>query len=105
MATVQAGTTTPTSLPYALQFLPGSGGSGGMAAADVATIANAIRNDQGNGLPIMPGCWDSNGLLFIPNRGILKVLPGDWVAVDNNGWPILLSKQTTVAANTVWQGA
>lgn len=33
----------------------------------------------------------SGGLLHIPRRGVLKVLPGDYVAYDPNGWPILVS--------------
>ena len=68
--------------------------------ADVAAIANLIKNDQINGLPIFPGAWAQTGLLFIPNRGVLKMLPGDWVGVDSQGWPILVSKNSI--ANAAW---
>jgi hypothetical protein len=34
----------------------------------------------------------ADGTLYIPRRGILKVFPGDYVAVDpTTGWPILVS--------------
>lgn len=72
--------------------------------ADLATINNAIRNDpnlqnsmnMGRSTYAPAGEFGFNGLLFIPNRGVLQVLPGDVVAVDNNsptnvGWPILVS--------------
>ena len=62
-----------------------------MAAADIANIAAGVKNDLINGHPIFPGAFSSNGLLFIPNRGLLQVLPGDMIAYDSTGWPILLS--------------
>ena len=74
--------------------------SGAMATADLAAIANAIKDDQINGFPIFPGAYAQNGLLFIPNRGVLKVLPGDYVGVDSQGWPILVSKNSI--ANAAW---
>lgn len=41
---------------------------------------------------VWPGAFAKNGLLAIPNRGIVKVLAGDYVAVDPvTGWPILVS--------------
>lgn len=43
-----------------------------------------------------------NGLLYVPNRGVLKVLPGDVVATDNTGWPILVSKAAIGYAGTEW---
>lgn len=74
--------------------------SGAMAAADVATIALLIKNDLVNGLPIYPEAFSQKNLLYVPNRGILKVLPGDWVAVDSQGWPILVSANSI--ANGPW---
>ncbi len=44
----------------------------------------------------------ANGQLLIPNRGLLKVLPGDYVFIDNTGWPILLSGATAGYAGTQW---
>jgi hypothetical protein len=74
-----------------------------MAAADVATIQQAILNDLVNGTPIYPGAFTSTGgQLYIPNRGLLQVLPGDYVAVDpNTGWPILISKLCAAGAGIV----
>ena len=65
--------------------------TGAMTVADVATLTLSILNDQINGRPIYPGAFSSTGLLYVPNRGVLKVLPGDYVAVDTVGWPVLIS--------------
>ncbi len=40
--------------------------------------------------------------LVVPNRGILKVLPGDVVAIDNLGWPILVSAASIAYAGSEW---
>ncbi len=42
------------------------------------------------------------GQLIVPNRGILKVLPGDVVAIDNCGWPILVSAASIAYAGSQW---
>ena len=97
MATQTLGTTAQTSLT-AKKFLPGYGS--GMSAADIAAIANAIKDDLGNLHSIVPGAFCAGGQLFIPNRGVLTVLPGDWVGVDSQGWPILVSKNSI--ANAAW---
>lgn len=44
----------------------------------------------------------SNSFLGIPGRGILQILPGDVVAVDSCGWPILLSGNTISFAGSDW---
>jgi len=91
MATATLGTpanNTLTALPM----------TGALAAADIAAIANAILNDLVNGNPIWPGAFAQNGLLYVPNRGVLKVLPGDFVGVDTTGWPILVSKAAAATA-------
>jgi len=72
------------------------------AAADMATLANGIKNDQINGLPIATGAISNTGLLYVPNRGILQALPGDYIAIDSQGWPILISKQSIAAGGTSW---
>jgi hypothetical protein len=43
-----------------------------------------------------------NGLLYVPNRGFLKVLPGDYVAIDNFGWPILVSGNSVALSGSIW---
>ncbi len=93
MATSTFGTTAQTSMTALAS-------SGAMAAADVATIAELIKNDLVNGLPIYPEAFSQKNLLYVPNRGILQVRPGDWVAVDSQGWPILVSANSI--ANAAW---
>lgn len=85
MATVTLGTNATTSLT-ALDW------NASAAAADVAAIAVGIKDDQNPAHPVWPGAFEQNGLLYIPRRGLLRVLPGDYVAVDaTTGWPILVS--------------
>lgn len=91
MATKTIGTDATDSLTYGLKFLPGYGS--GMSAADIAAIALQIKDDQNVAHPVYPQAFSANGLLYVPNRGILQMLPGDYVAVDpTTGWPILISK-------------
>lgn len=46
-----------------------------------------------------------NGQLEIPGRGLLKVNPGDVVAVDSTGWPILVSAASIAYAGSQWAKA
>ena len=94
MATRTLGTSATTSLT-AINFQ-----RGGLLPADIATIANDINNDLVNGFSPVPGAFSSMGLLVVPNRGILQVLPGDYVGVDSQGWPILVSAYSI--ANAAW---
>lgn len=107
MATITLGSTTTTALT-ALAWQPG-----GLATADIATIQLAILSDGnvtvGSGqwsqsdYPlgyIYPGALDNNrGILTIPNRGQLKLLPGDVIAVDRSGWPILIGSYALANGN------
>lgn len=104
MATSTFGTTANSSLT-GLQ-IPW-GGSGGLAAADIATVG-AFKDQpilQANSSPTAQASylgearqylgWARQGSrIFLPNgrtpEGII-LLPGDWVAVDSNGWPIVVS--------------
>jgi len=68
--------------------------------ADVATIQQLMKDDQNPAQPIniaMAG-WSRGGQLYVPNRGWLKMLPGDIVGVDGTGWPILLSRRAAASA-------
>ena len=95
MATVTLGTTAQTSLT-AKAF------SGAMPAADIATIANLIKDDLNNLHPIWPQAFAQTGLLYIPNRGVLQMRVGDYVGVDPaTGWPILVSARAA-ASNPQW---
>jgi hypothetical protein len=74
-----------------------------MSAADIATIALGIKDDQGNAHSIVPEAFSANGILYVPNRGILKMLPGDYVAWDSqSGWPVLLSARAFTVGSHVW---
>ena len=68
-----------------------------VSAQDAGSLANLIKDDQNPTHPIVPGAFEQNGLLFIPRRGVLKVLPGDYIGVDANGWPILVSANSIAA--------
>lgn len=100
MALNHIGTATTTSLYPCIKFLPGY--ASGMSAADIASISQAIKDDLNVAHPVMPQQpFSANGQLFIPNRGVLTMLPGDYVAVDpTTGWPILISKRA--AASGPW---
>ena len=84
MATSTLGTSTTTGLTSLVN-------SGSMAPADMATIVAAIKDDLNVAHPTYPGAYSAHDLLYIPNRGVLRVLPGDFVGVDANGWPLLVS--------------
>lgn len=95
MATGTLGTNANNSLT-SLKFLKGYG-SGQPASAWAAM--NIIKNDLVNGNPLIPFSFTDNGLLYVPNRGVLKVFEGDYVGVDNQGWPILVSKNSIANGN------
>ena len=110
-----AGTTTLTALPFpnltsatpSTDFaaiatlilddapLLWSVGNAGTANAQNATQIAAAHNR-------MPTAYARNGLLYVPNRGVLQVMPGDWVGVDGFGWPILVSGRSIQSATTSW---
>lgn len=74
-------------------------------AADFATIMQGIKDDSvkvAGSHPIYPGAFSQQGLLYIPNRGVLQVKNGDVVAIDNNGWPILVSSDTIAYGSSLW---
>lgn len=105
MATSTLGTVANNSIGLAMQFQPVLA-SGASNIQDFAALLAAMFDDgvsplggpassrvQYPGVSNKMG-WSPNGLLFIPNRGVLRALPGDWVGVDTRGWPILLSNDT-----------
>lgn len=71
----------------------------GLLAADTGTFRANVKDDLTNGNPIWPGAFEL-GLLQIPNRGQLIIRPGDFIAYDSTGWPILLS--ANAIANGPW---
>ena len=74
-----------------------------LTVADAATLRANIKWDgsyvNAAWVPIQahaayPGAFEfqgGQGVLYVPRRGTLQVLPGDVVAYDPNGWPILIS--------------
>jgi len=94
MATRTLGTAATTTLT-ALQYLSG------MVPADLATMNAGILNDK-VGMPPFANCFTSNGTLYVPNRGTLQLIPGDFVAFDPaTGFPILLSAAAAAGASYV----
>ena len=68
----------------------------------IAAINQAIKDDQNLNNPAPGGGpmwgWSRNGMLYIPNRGAIRCLPGDCVMVDAaTGWPILVSARALAA--------
>ena len=82
-------TTTLTAIPWVNSFAISS-------PADFATIDQLIKDDLNVAHPIIgvPNGLESAGVLYVPNRGVLRILPGDYIGVDSRGWPILLSADT-----------
>ena len=94
MATKTLGTAATTTLT-ALQY------QSGMTPADLATINAGILNDQ-VGKPAYANCFTTYGTLYIPNRGVLQLIPGDYVAFDPaTGFPILISATAAAGASYV----
>jgi hypothetical protein len=77
----------------------------GLLPADMAAIQTSILDDSvpAAQAPIFPGAFiPGQGQLFIPNRGVLQVLPGDYIAVSPaTGWPILISARAAAGASWV----
>jgi len=100
-----AGTTTLTALsqPGSYTRQDGTVFSVTQLDADIATIQQAIKDDQNPAQPInfAMGGWSRAGQLFVPNRGWLKLLPGDYVGIDATGWPILVSARAAASASWV----
>jgi hypothetical protein len=94
-----AGTTTLTAVAFSQDptvLLP----------ADLATVNWGILDDQAAAHPHAAisglGGFVREGLLIVPSRGTLKILPGDYVAIDPaTGWPILVSAAAAAGASWV----
>lgn len=91
MSTKTAGTNATTSLTT-LQYLPGLGS--GMSAADIASMNQLIKQIN-RVLGPVGGSFDSSGVLTLPDsRGYVQLFPGDWLCVDNRGWPFVVPKDS-----------
>ena len=87
MATRTLGTNATTSLTAVLY----NQSETTLLPADLATVSQGIKDDLNVAHPVWPGAFSRSGLLYIPNRGVLKVLPGDYVAYDNVGGAFLVT--------------
>ena len=73
------------------------------AVADVASILALILNQANPAHPIVPGAFAKSGQLFLPNgRGVINMQPGDVIAVDHNGWPIVVSSESIADGSSSW---
>ena len=97
MATGTLGTNATTSLT-SITWGPMS------PVADVASIAALIvRQGAGFRTSIIPGGFAKGGQLKLPGkRGLITLEPGDVIAVDHNGWPIVVSRESIADGSTSW---
>lgn len=99
MATGTLGTAATTSLVSINGWNPMT------AVADIAAIAANIKGQANPTHPISPGAFSASGRLHFPGRqGFLLLQPGDYIAYDNFGWPIVVSAQS-IAGGSSWSHA
>lgn len=100
MATKTVGTTGTTTLTGVVY----SPSSQVLLPADMKAMNNGILDDLNVAHPqaslIGTGGMSYEGVLHVPNRGSLKILPGDVIAIGTTGWPILISADA--AAGSDW---
>lgn len=73
--------------------------------ASVATIAANITGQNAKHT-ISPGAFGKMGRLHFPSRrGFIWLNPGDVVAYDNYGWPVVVSSQSIAQGNSWVSGA
>jgi hypothetical protein len=103
LGTAATNTLTALSGPGSYQTPDGIAVAIVQSDADIATMQQLMKDDLNPAQPInyaMAG-WSRAGQLFIPNRGWLKVYPGDFVGVDATGWPILVSRRAAASGSWV----
>lgn len=84
MSLITLGTNATTTL-QALAWNPQS------EIVDIASIAAGIKGQNAQQL-IAPGDFAQNGRLHFPGRrGFVNLLPGDYIAFDAQGWPVIVS--------------
>jgi hypothetical protein len=82
-------------------------GTNDLIPADVASLSNSLLNDQLSATApfsarSLLADYNQTGLLSVPNRGLLKCLPGDFIGFDaTTGWPILVSA-AAAATGAIW---
>ena len=94
MALLTLGTSATTTL-NALVWNPQ------VVAADLASIVENIKNQNAVGR-INPGAFGRDGRLHFPGRrGFVNLLPGDYIAYDGVGWPVIVSSYS-IASGGGW---
>jgi hypothetical protein len=98
MATGTLGTAATSSLTSINGWTPQT------AIADIAAIAALIlRQEAGFRTSIIPGGFTQSGRLQLPGgRGIIQLKPGDYIGVDHNGWPIVVTKESIADGSSSW---
>lgn len=91
MSTITLGTAATTTLTTGLVVPSQSNGATThFLPADIAAFNNAVKSQSAVGT--RENNAFRNGVLFFPGkRGYLRVNPGDYLGVDPNGWPVLVS--------------
>ena len=97
MAIQSLGTNAATSLNLALVW-----NSVAESQADIRAINQAIRDDQNPRFPVAQiggsGGFTKEGLLYVPNRGVLTLFDGDVVALDSTSGQVILLTARGLAA-------
>ena len=88
--TVKTGGTLATTTLNGQQWT-GQYGASSISDADIASIATSIIND-GDPPSVLPGAFSRMGLLYIPRRGVLRMLDGDWAFYGPEGFPYLVPR-------------
>jgi hypothetical protein len=76
-----------------------------ISATDFANMQQHIMDDLINSAPnhpILADAFTRIGQLFVPNRGVLQIRPGDVIAYDSAGWPILISADSIAYGSSSW---
>ena len=75
-----------------------------LAQGDVGFALGYTAYDAANPAHyIEPGGFDKSGTLYLPGgRGIIRLKPGDYIGVDHNGWPIVVSNQSIADGSSSW---
>lgn len=64
--------------------------------------ATGLETVVGTNRPLLNQPYVQQGILHVPRRGLLRLMPGDVVAFDGTvGWPIVLSGDAFASA--AWQ--
>ncbi len=76
--------------------------AGGGTTITLSQAASGGNNQRCAFVRPAPKGITESGQLVVPNRGILKILPGDVAAIDNTGFPILVSGAAIGYAGSQW---